>query len=139
MGGIADQSPVSTSGVVGACALASFALASVQECAVVIAGGEIDLYTSPALHNALANAAEGSDRIIIDLSLVEFLDSTGMAVMVQALNQTHHRQRGTVCLAGPAGMVLRALEITGLTTMFPIYPSVEQAAHALAATRGVTG
>jgi anti-anti-sigma factor len=120
-----------------ACALdsraqASFGLHHVQGCAVVVAAGEIDLCTSSALHDALSEAAKTADRVIIDLTGVTFLDSTGMGAMVDALNQDHHRQRGTLCLVGPSGSVRKALEITQLTKMFPIYPAVEEAVSELA-------
>ena len=108
--------------------LASFSVGDVQGCAVVTAVGEIDLCTSPGLHDALADAALRSDRVIIDLSQVSFLDSTGMAMMVKALRENHHRRHDSLCLVGPVGLVLRALEVTGLTNLFRIHPSVEVAA-----------
>src|SRR5262249_27627828 len=111
---------------------ALFRTKSVRGCAVVVASGEIDMCTSPALSDALEQAAEESERIIIDLTRVTFLDSSGMAVMVAALNHNHHRQEGTLCLVGVSGLVLRALQVTDLTKLFPIYNSVEDAACQLA-------
>ena len=107
-------------------------LGDVDGCAVLVAAGEIDLWTSPGLREALADALHRSDRVIVDLARVRFLDSTGMTVMVEAMNQTHHRDKGALCLVGPAGVVARALEVTGLTRMFPIHSSLEEAARALA-------
>lgn len=114
--------------------LASFSSSDVQGCAVVTVAGEIDLCTSPGLHDALADAALRSDRVIVDLSRVSFLDSTGMAVMVKALREDHERSHESLCLVGPVGLVLRALEVTGLDKLFLICPSVEVAAAEL--TRG---
>ena len=111
---------------------ALFSMDRVQGCAVVVASGEIDLCTAPALGEALEAAADQSDRIIIDLTRVTFLDSSGMAAMVQALNRDHHRQRGTLCLVGPSGLVLRALQVTDLTKLFPIYDSLDEAVWQLA-------
>src|SRR5262245_59189352 len=76
-----------SSGAYGSDTLASFSLGDLQGCAVVTAAGEIDLCTSPGLHEALADAALRSERVIVDLSRVSFLDSTGMAVMVKALRE----------------------------------------------------
>ena len=95
---------------------------------VVVAAGEVDLCTSPGLREALADAVRRADRVIIDLTRVGFLDSTGMAVMVEALGQGHRRL--DAALVGPTGLVARALEITGLTTLFRIYPSVAEAVGA---------
>ena len=106
---------------------ASFRTERVHGCAVVVASGEIDMCTSPALGEALEQAARKSERIIVDLTRVTFLDSSGMAAMVGALNRDHHRQRGTFCLVGPSGLVLRALQVTDLTRLFPIYDSVDGA------------
>jgi len=111
---------------------ASFTVERVQRCAVVKANGEIDLCTSPLLSEALDQAAEQSDRIVIDLTSVTFLDSSGMAAMVGALKRNHHRQRGTLCLVGPSGLVLRALQVTDLTRLFPIYDSLDEAVLELA-------
>ena len=107
-------------------------LGDVDGCAVLVAAGEIDLWTSPGLREALADALHRSDRVIVDLARVRFLDSTGMAVMVEALRRDDHRHDGALCLVGPAGVVARALEVTGLAKIFRVYPSVEQAVGAVA-------
>jgi anti-sigma B factor antagonist len=110
----------------------SFCLEKVQGCAVVVACGEIDLCTSASLREVLLKAGQSSDRIVIDLTGASFLDSTGMGVMVEALDQKHHRQRGTLCLVGPTGVVRKALGVTHLDEVFPIYSSVAEAASELA-------
>lgn len=106
---------------------ASFRVEGVRGCAVVVASGEIDLSTSSALREALTTAAESSDRVVLDLTRVSFLDSTGMGVMVGALNQQRCREEEALCLVGPVAMVRRVLEITRLSDLFPIYPSVADA------------
>ena len=110
---------------------ASFGLSHLDGCAVVVATGEIDLCTSPRLRDTLAGATDSADRVVVDMTAVTFLDSTGIGVLMGALRQHHHRQRGTLCLVGPSGTVRRVLEITHLTKVFPIYPSVEEAVRAL--------
>jgi anti-anti-sigma factor len=113
-------------------AYASFDLDHVHGCAVVVATGEIDLCTSPGLREALSSAAESADRIIIDLTGVTMLDSTGIGVLMRALRRNHHRQDGTLCLVGPAGSVRKVLDITHVSRLFPIYRSVEEAVAELA-------
>lgn len=105
---------------------ATFELAQVQGCAVLSAAGEIDLYTAPALRDALVAAAESSSRILIDLSRVTFLDSTGLGVMLGALGRARSVQR-SVALVGPTSMVLRVLEITRLNQVFPTYAELDEA------------
>ena len=62
--------------------------------AVVIAAGEIDLYTAPRLHSELAgviaSTPQGS-RVVVDMSGVEFCDSTGMNVLLSCLRQARER------------------------------------------------
>ena len=93
-------------------AVALFCLDHVQGCAVVVASGEIDLCTSPALRQSLAEADRFSERIIVDLSRVKFLDSTGIGVLVNAVREQRRRGLGTLCVVGPTGSVRRVRSLT---------------------------
>ena len=89
--------------------------------AIVIAAGEIDLYTAPRLHSELAaviNAAPAS-RIVVDMSGVEFCDSTGMNVLLSSLRQARERG-GELELAAPRPAVKKILQVTGLDTVFTV-------------------
>ncbi len=83
--------------------------------------GEIDLYTAPRLHGELATvlAGPGPAMIVVDMSQVEFCDSTGMNVLLAA----HRRAReggGDLQLAGPRPAVRKVLQLTGLETVFTV-------------------
>jgi anti-sigma B factor antagonist len=88
----------------------------------VIATGEIDLYTAPRLHSELAaviaNAAPAS-RFVVDMSGVEFCDSTGMNVLLSCLRQARERG-GDLELAAPRPAVKKILQVTGLDAVFTI-------------------
>jgi anti-sigma B factor antagonist len=71
-------------------------------------------------------ADSGVSRIIVNLEPVEFLDSTGLGVLVAALNRLR-RQDGDVELICSQARILRVFEITGLTRVFTIHPSLEDA------------
>jgi anti-sigma B factor antagonist len=90
--------------------------------AIVIATGEIDLYTAPRLHSELAaviaNAAPAS-RVVVDMSGVEFCDSTGMNVLLSCLRQARERG-GELELAAPRPAVKKILQVTGLDSVFTI-------------------
>ena len=92
--------------------------------AVVIAAGEIDLYTAPRLHSELvaviANAGT-APRIVVDMSGVEFCDSTGMNVLLSSLRQARERG-GELELAAPRPAVKKILQVTGLDSVFTIAP-----------------
>jgi len=90
-------------------------------------GGEIDVATAPTLRAALLDAAESKcHHIIVDLSRVEFLDSTGLGVLIGASKRA--KENGGDCrLVARDGQILRLLRITGLLGVLAVYPSVDAA------------
>ena len=87
--------------------------------------GEIDVYTAPLLRQELIELADrGVARLVINLEPVEFLDSTGLGVLVAALNR-FRRQDGEVEVICSQRRILRVFEITGLTKVFTIHPSLD--------------
>lgn len=93
--------------------------------AVVTVDGELDLYTAPRLQNALATLLRGTspERVVIDMSGVEFCDSTGMNVLLAGLKRLKEKG-GTLELAAPRPAVRRILEVTGLDTVFSVHDAV---------------
>jgi anti-sigma B factor antagonist len=88
----------------------------------VIAAGEIDLYTAPRLHSELAAVIANSapeTRIVVDMSGVEFCDSTGMNVLLSCLRQARERG-GELELAAPRPAVKKILQVTGLDAVFTV-------------------
>ncbi|WP_328594290.1 STAS domain-containing protein [Actinomadura macrotermitis] len=92
--------------------------------AVVTATGELDLYTAPRLQTALAALLRDQvDRIVVDLSGIEFCDSTGMNVLLSAMKRIDERG-GSFELAAPRTAVKRILQVTGLDTVFTVRDAV---------------
>ena len=87
--------------------------------------GEIDLYTAPKLQADLAGIIDATPaaRVVIDMSGVEFCDSTGMNVLLSALRQVRERG-GELELAAPRPAVMKILQVTGLDAVFTISPAV---------------
>lgn len=82
--------------------------------------GEIDLARSPSLRNRLAEIlAEKPARLIIDLAQVPYMDSSGVATLVEALQQSRSRDC-TLVLAGMQDRVRSVFEIARLDTVFTI-------------------
>jgi anti-sigma B factor antagonist len=97
------------------------------DCAVLQVSGEIDLYTAPVLRERIQDlAAKGTVHIIADLSRVDFLDSTGLGVLVGGLRRLREAG-GSLTLVISAPRIRRVFEITGLTKVFPPQPSVPAA------------
>src|ERR1700745_1745576 len=80
---------------------------------VVKLAGELDLYNAPQVREALAEASAGSPaRIVVDLSEVEFIDSTALGVLIESRTRLDNRR--AFLLAAPGLETRRALEISGL-------------------------
>jgi anti-sigma B factor antagonist len=97
---------------------------------VVAVGGEIDVYTAPKLRDRLVELVNaGHYHLVIDLEDVDFLDSTGLGVLVGALKRVRVHQ-GSLRLVCTQERLVKIFTITGLAKVFPIYDSVEAAVGA---------
>src|SRR3954454_11639138 len=89
---------------------------------VVKLAGELDLYNAPQVRGALTDAcADSPNRIVVDLSEVEFIDSTALGVLIEARTQLDNRR--AFLLAAPGLETKRALEISGLDRHFTVHNS----------------
>jgi len=94
---------------------------------IVEAVGEIDVYTAPKLREQLAELVDsGRHEIVVDMQKVEFLDSTGLGVLVGALKRIRQHE-GSMRLVCTQERILKIFRITGLTKVFPIYDDVAAA------------
>jgi anti-sigma B factor antagonist len=97
--------------------------------AVVALYDELDLAGVPGVASHLiAAVAACGPSVIVDLAGLEFIDCCGLGVLVRVLKWTR-ASGGDMILADPQQHVLRILRLTGLTGVFSVYPSVEQAAY----------
>jgi anti-sigma B factor antagonist len=102
---------------------------------VVRLGGELDLYNANDVRDALTSACKGgSDRVVVDLSEVEFMDSTALGVLIEA--RTKLPNRNGFMLAAPGLETKRALQISGLDRHFSIHDTVSEALDALVPDSG---
>ncbi|HWB66131.1 MAG TPA: anti-sigma factor antagonist [Mycobacteriales bacterium] len=98
--------------------------------AVVAVGGEIDVYTAPKLREQLVDlVGNGHYHLIVDMEKVEFLDSTGLGVLVGGLKRVRAHD-GSLRLVCTQDRILKIFRITGLTKVFPIHDTVDEAAAA---------
>ncbi len=89
--------------------------------------GSLDIATSPTVRAALTSASErGSHRLIVDLTCVDFLDSTGLGALIGAQRRAKEFG-GEVRLVAKEGQILRLLRITGLLKVFAVYPTLDDA------------
>ncbi len=89
--------------------------------------GEVDVYTAPKFRERLIElVSEGKHRIVVDLEGVDFLDSTGLGVLVGGLKRLRSHN-GDLLLVCTQSRILKVFEITGLTKVFSIHDSVDSA------------
>ena len=87
---------------------------------VVVATGEIDMASAPALWEALSEAiAAGQGDVIVDLSGVTFIDTQGLSVLLRAYKALSPEGRG-LCLRSPCPQARKALEVSGLTRVLTL-------------------
>ena len=95
--------------------------------AVLAVSGEVDVATVPRLREQLHwLVAQGSNQIIVNLDAVDFLDSTGLGVLVGGLKRLRSHD-GDLVLECTQSRILKVFEITGLTKVFAIHDSVDAA------------
>jgi anti-anti-sigma factor len=93
--------------------------------------GELDLSTAPELEGPLDEAlTSGGGSILIDLSECEFIDSTGIAMLVRAWQRLDGEGRGMV-ICSYNDQVRRVLDITGLEVSIPVHRTREEALAAI--------
>jgi anti-sigma B factor antagonist len=83
---------------------------------------EVDMYSVPLLRERCDEVCAGSGPgLIVDLSVVTFLDSSGLAVLISVHEELRTRGAHLTILA-PKPSVRRLFDITGLTSIFEIEP-----------------
>ncbi|MCW2648143.1 MAG: anti-anti-sigma factor [Pseudonocardiales bacterium] len=104
---------------------------SVGEYPVLEVRGEVDVYSAPALADGLNTLIDsGTKAVIVDLTEVGFLDSTGLGVLVAARSAAADAGRA-LPIACAHERILKLFKITGLDAVFEIHPSVDAAVHSL--------
>jgi anti-sigma B factor antagonist len=95
-------------------------------------GGELDVATAPRLREQLLAAiAEGGPRLVVDLGDVDFLDSTGLGVIVGVLKRAR-TLGGDLRLVCPSPAIRRVFEITALDRTMPLADTVDDALSGVA-------
>ena len=97
-----------------------------EDATVVRLAGELDLYNAPELRVTLvALAGERPARLVLDLTEVEFVDSTALGVLIEARSRMENRH--AFLLAAPALETQRALQISGLDQHLTVHATLADA------------
>jgi len=96
---------------------------------VVHLAGELDLYNAHLVRDELIAAAQREPaRLVVELSRLSFIDSTGLGVLIEA--RTKMANRRAFLLVGPGLETRRALEISGLDRHFAVHDTLDEALSA---------
>jgi anti-sigma B factor antagonist len=108
-------------------------------CAVLAVTGELDVATAPQLRQeAVRLTTAGHVHLVIDLSGVDFLDSTGLGVIVGVLKRAR-THGGELAVAGAENHVRKVFEITRLSDVLPMYATVDEACAAMTSGQSAPG
>ncbi|HEB12389.1 MAG TPA: anti-sigma factor antagonist [Actinobacteria bacterium] len=89
--------------------------------------GEVDVYTAPKLKSRLVDLVDqGKFKIVVDLEKVDFMDSSGLGVLVGGLKRVRSHE-GAIALICTQENILKIFRITGLVKVFPIFDDQDQA------------
>ena len=95
-------------------------------CTVVTLGGYSDLSTRGQLRDVLTAAATQTSHLVVDMSRLGFMDSTGLNVLVD-VDRCMDGRGGTLALAAPQPIVAKVLRICGLDEVFTVHASMPEA------------
>ena len=94
---------------------------------VIEVGGEVDMLTSPQLRSAVLDTlSSGAELVVLSLDGVTFLGTSGLAVLIE-VREAAHAAGVELRVACTAQRVLRPLTIAGLTSLFDIHDTLDQA------------
>jgi anti-sigma B factor antagonist len=96
---------------------------------IVDVAGQIDMGTSPALRKALLESLSGTQRLAINLTEVKYIDSSGIASLLEVLKDAQ-KSKKRIILFGLTASVLHVLQLTRLTGVFEIHETELQALDA---------
>lgn len=86
----------------------------------VALGGELDAYSAARLREGMAAIGDvGGRHVVVDVSRVGFVDSSGLAALVGSLSEIREAG-GVVSLASPNRQLVKLFEITGVSRLFPV-------------------
>jgi anti-sigma B factor antagonist len=98
---------------------------------LLLVGGELDVATAPVLGTRIRRPLfwDGVTRVIVDLSGLEFVDSSGVRALL--LSRGHARALGTqLVFVCPEGGALRRLRLYGLDSVLEVFPTRDEALRA---------
>ncbi|SFF77322.1 anti-sigma B factor antagonist [Actinacidiphila alni] len=98
--------------------------------AILAPEGELDHVTTPGFYNSATAALETHSLLVLDLSGLEFCDSTGLNALLR-LQRRAKEAGGSIALVAPSQQVVLLLRMTATEQSLPVYDSRDQAVEAM--------
>jgi anti-sigma B factor antagonist len=93
---------------------------------IVLVEGDVDLNSSKDLRKALFDALRESPRLIVNLGSIRYIDSSGIATLIEALRESKNTNK-ELALCAMSGAVLDVFKLTHVIKIFQVYETEEQA------------
>lgn len=99
-------------------------LQQIQDISIAALSGEVDLSSSPRARSAILACLNGGNSLLVDLSAVKYIDSSGIASLVEGFRLARDKQLafGLLAVSEPA---LRVLQLARLDRVFPLYADID--------------
>ena len=98
---------------------------------IVRARGEIDLSTIPILEAALRAPLENGQHLIVDLTAVRYIDSTGLHTLLRSQEQLREKRLRVLVVVPPAAVIRKIFRISAVDKVFHLFPTLDEAMHSL--------
>jgi anti-sigma B factor antagonist len=96
-------------------------------CTVISPAGEVDVYTAPVLRQQLVELLNAEEQcLIVDFTRIDFIDSTGLGILVGALRRAR-TMGAAMSIAGQSASAKKLFAITGLDRVFEAFDTVDAA------------
>jgi anti-anti-sigma factor len=109
----------------------SIAIEEVRGASVVSLAGELDLSTIPKLEERLFKELESTDGVVIDLSRLSFIDSSGIGLLIRAFRAKNNGKPQLHTVTAPGSQVDRVFRLAGIDRALPLHPDRDEAVAAL--------
>jgi anti-sigma B factor antagonist len=93
---------------------------------IVALTGEVDLNFSPVARQQILKCLKQNKKLLVDLSRVEYIDSSGVASLVEGF-QVARQQKQFFALVGVSRAAMQVLQLARLDKVFPIFDTIEAA------------
>lgn len=99
---------------------------TIDDISIIEIEGEVDTYTSSKIKQDILKVVDQTQKIVISMEKVKFIDSTGLGILIGVLKKVKEKE-GEMIIVSPNSYINQIFEITGLFKVFKIVETIQQA------------